>query len=172
MVKSLSPPAKLIIKKLEPNEFNKLLPILAQTYLASYQNYPQYAYKTEKRVRSYLRWLYRNNPSGFFIAQLKNKVAGWSACHVNWEDWLEGEVGEVHEIVVEPLHQRKGIAQRLMKEVLNYLASQGREKATLWLGEKNQPARELHLKLGFAQTNQVSHWIRMVFYLINPLPTS
>jgi ribosomal protein S18 acetylase RimI-like enzyme len=165
------PPAELVVKNLEPNEFNELFSTLIQIYLASYQSYSQYAYKTEKRVHSYLKWLYHHDPHGFFIAQFKNKVIGWAASHANWEDWMEGEVGEVHELVVEPTYQRKRVGQRLMKEVLNYFTSQGREKATLWVGEKNQPARNFYSKLGFVQTRQADHWIRMVYYITSPPPT-
>ncbi len=172
MIKNSSfSPVEPGVKNLEPNEFSKLLSSLVQIYLASYQSYPQYAYKTEKQVHSYLKWLYHHDPNGFFIAQIKEEVIGWAACHSNWEDWLEGKVGEVHEIVIKPAFQRKGVGHRLMEEVLSYLASRGREKATLWVGEKNQPAKEFYSKLGFVQTNQVNHWIRMVLYLTNFPPT-
>jgi len=133
---------------------------LIEVYLSGYKGLEQYSYHKRKDVKSYLRWLFRCDPNGFFVAKEEEKIVGFIACCRKWYDAQKGKTGEIHEFVVKRDYQGKGIGDALLKKALDYL-SQYQDKATLWVGEDNLKAIEFYQKRGFKRAGGIGRWIRM-----------
>jgi ribosomal protein S18 acetylase RimI-like enzyme len=66
---------------------------------------------------------------------------------------IEGDVLDIHRLVVRPDHFRKGIARSLIEHVER--AAQPASKAIVSTGARNTPARSLYLSMGFEETEEV-----------------
>ena len=152
-------------KNLNYQEFRKILPQLIEIYLSAYEKYPQYAYTNPRRVKSYLHWLYKGDPHGFFVAFHNRKPVGFISAHSSWEDWAEGMIGEIHELVVDKEFQGKSIGKELIERALLYLKEQGSEKVGLWVGVENKKAIQFYQSLGFIPHGKWGKWERMLLYL-------
>ena len=152
---------ELQISNLTRSEFQQLKPVLIEIYFSAYQGMPAYAYNRRRSVKSYLDWLYKGDPEGFFVARIGRETVGFVSCHANWEDYREGRVCEVHEFVVKKEYQGKGIGKALMNKVIDYALSMGHKKLTLWVGEGNEKAINLYLKMGFKPLYKAGIWLRM-----------
>lgn len=151
----------LQITNLERSEFLKLRSVLVDIYLSAYKDMPEYAYNKRKSVKSYMDWLFKGDPSGFFVAKLNDKVVGFISCHGNWEDYREGKVCEIHEFAVKEEYKGRGIGKALLQRAIDYAISLGRKKVTLWVGEGNERAINLYLKMGFKPLYKAGIWVRM-----------
>ncbi len=149
------------IENLSEEELRQKRSNLVDAYLSAYQDLPEYAYDTRKEVKSYLNWLYRGDPSGFFVAKIGDEIVGFLSCHSNWMDYREGKVCELHEFVVRKEFQGKGIGKALLEKVIEYARSKGRQKITLWVGEGNAPAIAFYKKRGFVYLYKSGIWVRM-----------
>ncbi len=57
---------------------------------------------------------------------------------------------ELKEVYVDPFFQHQGIGAFILEEFLKEAAQAGIRRATLWVLEKNEPARALYSRYGFA----------------------
>ena len=151
----------LKITNLNRSEFLELRSTLVDIYLSAYKDMPQYAYNKRKSVKSYLEWLFKGDPAGFFVAKLGDNVVGFISCHANWEDYREGKVCEVHEFAVKKDFQSKGIGKALLQKVIDYAISLSSRKLMLWVGEGNEKAINMYLKRGFKPLYKAGIWLRM-----------
>ncbi|MBC7327514.1 GNAT family N-acetyltransferase [bacterium] len=151
----------LQIKNLSKEEFQEKKSLLVDVYFSAYKSLPEYAYDRRKSVKNYLDWLYKGDPSGFFVAIANSELVGFIACHSNWEDYREGKVCEIHEFAVSQEWQGKGIGKALLEHALEYAQSKGLKKITLWVGEKNEKAIEMYKKAGFVPLYKAGIWLRM-----------
>lgn len=152
---------ELRIVTLSEHELNRLMPDLVQVYERAYAPLPEYGYHLPQRIEGYIRWLWRGDPKGFFVAFAGEEVAGFIGVHARW--WEDGELfGEVHEFVVDPKFQGRGVGAALFAHALSYLEQSGRTKIGLWVGEKNDHAIAFYLRRGFRKYSQYGKWIRMV----------
>ncbi len=149
------------IRSLEPREFRDLLPELIQVYLEAYAELGDYYYRSRREARWYLRWLYRGDREGFLVALAWPEVAGFVSVHRSWPDWREGLVAEIHEWVVRPSWQGKGVGMALFSRALELAREAGRRHAALWVGEGNRKARSIYLSHGFEELGQWGKWVRM-----------
>ena len=148
----------LIIRRVRQDELNKLVSV----YLSAYEGLEEYAYTSGSEVRSYLRWLYRGDPDGFFVAELDGKVVGFVAVHTNWWDKRIGRTAEIHELVVHKKYQRIGIGTKLMECAIEHAIESGCNFVSLWVGSKNTVAREWYRRLGFEEVGEGYYWVRMI----------
>ncbi len=149
--------------KIEKIKGEEELSILEKIYSEGYRGLEEYAYTHPEDIKAYMRWLYRRDPEGIFLAKEKDKVVGFVAGDANWfSKRAKKHVGAIHEIVVLPEYQGKGIGKRLMETVINYFKEKGLNTAELWVGDENFRAREFYKKLGFKEEGQFNYWIRMV----------
>jgi mycothiol synthase len=155
----------LTCRNIDYQEFRSLLPEITQVYLSAYEDYPQYSYHSPKKVKRYLKWLYKGDPKGFFVAFHKERVVGFLSAHASWEDFFEGEVGEIHELAVDKKFQGKGVGKMLIQKALAYLKESGQERVGLWVGEENKRAKKFYQKMGFVSERKWGKWERMLFYL-------
>lgn len=141
-------------------ELEEKLESLIELYQKAYQELPEYAYQHRERIRGYLLWLWRGDPAGFLVALDKERIAGFISIHSEWKEGQE-IIGEIHEFVVDPLYQGKGVGDLLFASALEYARVQGRGRVGLWVGEKNTKALMFYARRGFEKKGQWGKWIRM-----------
>ncbi len=152
----------MLVKVERISHLNKeLLEDLIKVYLDGYSTMPYYHYKKRKDVKWYIRWLYRRDSDGIFIATYNNKPIGFIACDANWDEFL----GAIHEIVVMRKFQRKGIGSKLLQTGLCYLKKKGIKLVELYVGEKNTGAIRFYKKFGFKEAGLYGIWLRMILEL-------
>lgn len=151
----------------DPALFEELLSSLIRIYELAYQGLPLYSYHGHANVRDYLRWLYDGDPGGFFIAFDRAQPVGFASLHSQWRVGRGELVGELHEVVVRPDHQGRGIGGELIARAARYAKEKGRDKVRLWVGEKNQRAAALYRRLGFTTLARHGVWGRMELTLTN-----
>ncbi|MBM7564174.1 GNAT family N-acetyltransferase [Paenibacillus sacheonensis] len=97
------------------------------------------------------------------IPGLHDTAASIRNCGETFFGWFESEqlagavsyktdsgVVDIHRLVVDPGHFRRGIGERLIRHVLRTLAD-GTDKFLVATGTANDPAKRLYLKLGFVR---------------------
>ncbi len=150
------------IKRLSIEDFNTQLKDIIEVYHNAYIEMPVYAYQKRHDIKGYLKWLYKVDPDGFFVAVLNNKIVGFIAVCQNWWDYVLNEyIGEVHELAVEKDYQNSGIGS-LLFETATDLLRQTHNTIGLWVGEKNQRAITFYKKRGFEVSRKVGKWLKMI----------
>ncbi len=149
---------EIVIKSI--NSLDSLAEQLERIYLEAYQEDYLYAYREPKRVRRYLKWLLKHADGGFFVAFDGEKPVGFIVVQPDCRFQGE-EIPEIHELVVAPAYQGKGIGKKLMEKALKYLEEKGYQKVALWVGEKNEDARRFYERLGFRLVTRQGSWLRM-----------
>ena len=153
-----------IEKNLSYHQFKELIPELISIYQRAYEGLPEYGDSNRWKIAAYLHWLWNGDPENFLVAFEGDKPIGFLGIHTNWISEKE-RVAEIHEIVVDPQFQGKGIGKKLIEEATQIALSRGRKKIELWVGEKNYKAQDFYLHNGFQKREQKGIWIRMVKYL-------
>lgn len=141
-------------------ELEEKLEPLIELYQKAYEELPEYAYQHRERIRGYLLWLWRGDPAGFLVALDREKMVGFISIHSRWEEGQE-IIGEIHEFVVDPLYQGKGVGDLLFASALEYARVQGRRRVGLWVGERNTKALMFYVRRGFEKKRQWGKWVRM-----------
>ncbi|MFO8033988.1 MAG: N-acetyltransferase [Candidatus Bipolaricaulota bacterium] len=134
---------------------------LGQIFMRAYQGLERYGERSRGEGISYLEGLYGDCPEGFLVADAPEGTVGLIVSDPSWQDRSRGEVLEIHELVVDPAWQGKGVAKALMSEAFAFGRARGREAAALWVGVGNKYAREWYQSLGFQEEGQRREWIRM-----------
>lgn len=134
---------------------------LLDVYQQAYRKLPEYGYQHPERIRGYIVWLWRGDPEGFLVAFSREKILGFISVHGAWQEERE-TIGEIHEFVVHPAYQGRGVGGMLFDAAIQYLMERGRKKIGLWVGEKNERALEFYLRRGFVRKGQWGKWIRMM----------
>ncbi len=148
----------LKIRKVTKDDMDAFIKV----YKSAYEGFEEYAYRKEKNIKQYFKWLMKRDEEGFFVAEIDGKIAGFVAADSTWYSFFDAEVGEIHEIVVLKEYKGKGIGKKLMEAAENYLKSKGYSIIELWVGEKNHVAKKFYEKLGYVAEEQYGIWIRMV----------
>jgi len=156
--------AMVKIETLSEQKFRQMIPELIRIYTSAYQDFPEYAYPNRREAKRYLKWLFKGDPQGLFVAEWGGKTVGFIAVHSKWYDWQEYLVGEIHELAVDEGYQGKRIGKALIQEAVAYLKSKGRKRITLWVGEGNERAIKVYEKLGFIKLYRWGIWMRMILY--------
>lgn len=135
---------------------------LAQLLMRAYQGLEEYGEESLDEAKRYLKWLRRTCKEGFLVAEVEGRAAGFIAACPDWKDWELGTVLEIHEIVVAPEWQGKGIGKSLLEHGYSLGRAHGRKLAALWVGMGNAKARLWYAKLGFREIGRWGEWVRMV----------
>jgi len=147
----------LAIRKAKKEDIGKFI----EVYKSAYKNMKKYAYRKDKNIKWYFKWLLKRDENGVFIAEINGEAVGVVACDSNWLGLYE-DVGEIHEIVVRDEYKGKGIGKKLMEKAEEYLKSKGHRIIELWVGEENHLAKKFYEKLGYKAKDKFGEWIRMV----------
>ena len=134
---------------------------LALLYMRAYRDLERYGEPSQEEAEAYLGWLYTGCPEGFLVAELTGRPVGFVAADPGWRSRNQGEVLELHELLVDPKFRGQGIARALMEEALRLGRARGRKWACLWVGEGNTVARRWYERLGFREVGRWGEWIRM-----------
>jgi mycothiol synthase len=97
---------------------------------------------------------------GYFFAvdSSTGKEVGTSRSRI---DYIGGEpVGYVGTVGVLPAYRGRGIAEALVRQTLQYLASVGMKSATLFVESQNTAARNLYTKMGWRPVYRTDHYWR------------
>ncbi len=149
---------KIEIKRITSLE--NLLESLKIIYLNAYEDNYLYAYRDPKRVKKYLKWLFKHFKDKFLVAFDKDKPIGFLVLDIDCH--FCGEiVPEIHEVVVAPEYQKRGVGHKLMDEAFKCLKALGYKKVALWVGEQNFRAKRFYEQLGFKETVKQDKWVRM-----------
>ena len=157
--------SKLVEVTIEKNlsycQFKELIPDLVSIYQRAYENLPEYRDDSYCKIAAYFSWLWKGDPEGFLVVFEGNKPVGLLGMHTNWREGKE-YLAEIHELVVDPQFQGRGVGKKLIEEAIQIALSRGRKKIELWVGEKNRKAQEFYLHNGFQEKEQRGIWIRMI----------
>lgn len=147
---------------LKAREFHARLKELARIYERAYETLGgKYAYHGKGRIYSYLLWLYRGDPECFLVAwNGRNEPIGFISAHRHWHDSQLGEVGNIHEMDVDPDYQGKGIGKKLFETMLERLKRE-HQRVMLWVGEENHRARRMYERFGFREVGRHGEWVKM-----------
>ncbi len=148
--------------RIRHEELRPILSRLVALYRRAYAGLEQYAYRTDREIAEYLRWLYKRDPEGFLVARLDGELVGFIATDARWVDYSGERIGEIHELAVDSRVQGRGIGKALCLAGLEVLRSRGHRKFGLWVGEGNTRAQALYEKFGFRKVGQWGIWVRMV----------
>ncbi len=160
----------LRISSISQKQFERLLSELVAVYDSAYQGGPQRTYRTRHPTDEYLRWLYKGDPRGFFVAWEGRHIVGFASMHGEWT--RDGKViAELHELAVRQEAQGRGVGTRLLERALAYARELGRSTVGLWVGEHNYRAARLYKRYGFRRVGTWNEWVRMEMS-VNALPVS
>jgi len=152
---------EVIIRNFSYKDLKKHERHLVRIYKKAYQGLEQYAYRHEIEIRGYIRWLYSGDPDMFLVACNKaGEAIGFVAGHRYWSDRQLGLVGNIHEFVVDPDFQGRGIGRALFEEILRRFSHE-HSTVILWVGEKNLRAIQFYQKRGFECQERRGKWIKM-----------
>ncbi|NOZ55623.1 MAG: GNAT family N-acetyltransferase [Calditrichaeota bacterium] len=146
----------------DETEFLKWRDRLAEIYQAAYQNLREYAYTDRDRILKYLDWLYYGDPRHFFVAWSEDgEPVGFISAHTGWHDEQLGQVGNVHEMVVDPAYRGRGVGRRLFETAVRAMEKEN-PRVILWVGEGNTRARAMYERHGFREIGRQGKWIKML----------
>ena len=88
------------------------------------------------------------------VAERDGEVLGYSYAGVEGTDYmsLRGPAGALYDIVVDPIHRRRGVGRMLLEASLAALASRGAPRVVLSTAEQNEAAQRLFARAGFRRT--------------------
>lgn len=81
--------------------------------------------------------------SFYFIEEQGGKVVGFLACHL-----IVDEI-EIMQVAVHPAQQKQGLAQQLLKQLVNFAHEKAADSIFLEVRESNQAAKKAYQKSGF-----------------------
>jgi ribosomal protein S18 acetylase RimI-like enzyme len=89
-----------------------------------------------------------------FVAEQGDIVVGYLYAGLEPQSWkeLRDAAGFIHDVVVSPEAQRRGIASALIDAACDWFRSRGAPRVVLWTAEKNEGAQRLFGHLGFRRT--------------------
>jgi GNAT superfamily N-acetyltransferase len=135
---------------------------LIEIYQRAYASMPAYAYTERSEIKHYIRWLRKRAGGGFLLARVESQVAGFIAVDDHWKTWCGENVGAVHELVVDPQYQGRGIGRQLLRKGIQFLQDRGVRRIELWVGEKNDKAHCFYRSEGFVDAGKWGKWVRML----------
>ena len=97
--------------------------------------------------------LVEDKNSIFFVAEEDGQIIGGCGLTHIWDE------GDIHNVMVAPAYRGRGIAVRMMANLLNEGTTQGIDAFTLEVRVSNEAAIRIYEKLGF-----VSEGVRPKFY--------
>jgi len=108
---------------------------------------------TLRRQRSEMwrRWIegMSSLADGVLVAQVSEDVRGFCAYGPSRDDAVDGTVGEIDSIYVDPDHWGRGAGRALLRKATELLAVAGFREATLWVLDTNDRARHFYDAAGW-----------------------
>jgi ribosomal protein S18 acetylase RimI-like enzyme len=88
------------------------------------------------------------------VAERGGELAGYAFGGMEGNDYmaLRGPAGVLHDLVVDPVHRRRGVGTALMDASLEALAKLGAPRVVLFTADRNEGAQAMFAKCGFRRT--------------------
>ena len=125
-----------MIRRFEPKDIPEVLKIERASFKDPYE-------------MSTFLYLWKVEPEGFLVAEVKGKVIGYVMAYSRDEE------GEIVSISVMPEFRRKGIGRKLMEEAIEYLKGKGVTKVGLEVRKGNEEAIDFYERLGFEKAYSI-----------------
>jgi ribosomal protein S18 acetylase RimI-like enzyme len=90
-----------------------------------------------------------------FVSEINNQLVGFSNVAKSRDKDLSPNYGEIRAIYILKNYWSKGIGKLLLEKSLNYLASNGFDRSSLWVLQTNGKAIEFYEKYGFQRDGEV-----------------
>lgn len=116
----------------------------------------QQLFTTSWKKEDFLYEIYENTFSFNFVLEVENIIIGYVGV------WIMYEQSQITTIGIDKDYQRKGYAEVLMKEIIQFACEEGSEVMSLEVRVSNQPAISLYEKCGF-----VNQAVRKNYYQDN-----
>jgi ribosomal-protein-alanine N-acetyltransferase len=98
--------------------------------------------------------LHHNPMAENWVLEREGRLLGYASA------WFRGDELKLNNLVVDPSHRRRGLADWLLPAVLNEGRKRGCARATLEVRPSNLPARRLYEKHGFVLAGRVANYYR------------
>jgi ribosomal protein S18 acetylase RimI-like enzyme len=110
--------------------------------------------RTERGYGSFLASQLEQRDGAVLVAEEDGTVIGYAYAGVEASDYmsLRGPAGVLHDVVVDPEHQRRGVGRMLLDAALAFLRSRGAPRVVLSTAARNAQAQRLFASAGFRQT--------------------
>ncbi len=110
--------------------------------------------RTERGYGSFLASQLEQRDGAVLVAEEDGTVIGYAYAGVEASDYmsLRGPAGVLHDVVVDPEHQRRGVGRMLLDAALAFLRSRGAPRVVLSTAARNAQAQRLFESAGFRQT--------------------
>ena len=118
---------------------------LVEQYRAFYQQKPN------ENTRSYLANRIANNESVVFVAQVDNKLVGFTQCYPTFSTVSLSTVWLLNDLFVDPNYRGQKIADELMQVAEKAAKEAGASRIWLRTAHTNLPAQALYEGRGWAQ---------------------
>ncbi|MFT3752066.1 MAG: GNAT family N-acetyltransferase [Paludibacter sp.] len=105
-----------------------------------------------------------NHPSSFVLFEIYDGVpVGLATCFINFSTFMVKSYLNIHDFFVHPDYRRKGLANRLMQELISIANERKYCKITLEVREDNRVAQSLYKSLGFEECQpNMLFWTRKI----------
>jgi mycothiol synthase len=103
-----------------------------------------------------------SDPKGYFFALDASTDTEVGTCRVRIDLMGGRPVGYIGTVGVLPEYRGRGIATALIQHALHYLSGLGIDTATLFVEERNSPARTLYARLGWRDVYRTDHYWRSI----------
>src|ERR671918_2280842 len=102
----------------------------------------------------FLRTQLGEDDAAVFVAEQDGAVVGYVFAALEPMSWkeLREACGFIHDIAVDEVGRRSGVATGLMEAAIEWLRSRGAPRVVLGTAERNPAAQRLFEKLGFRRT--------------------
>ena len=105
------------------------------------------------RIFLFMSKLFKKEPLKLLVAEVDSRVVGTTMITG------QGEVGYISTVMVHPAYRRKRIAEKLMKNAINYIRKNKMKRAVLHVVSTNEPAKNMYTKLGFKEFEKIANII-------------
>jgi ribosomal-protein-alanine N-acetyltransferase len=92
-------------------------------------------------------------PGAYIVASSKEVIIGYAVGIIRYE-----KLGHVVSVAVNKSIRRKGVGERLMKEIIERLCSNGAKRIRIEVRESNLPAIKLYTKLDFMEEGKIKKY--------------
>lgn len=129
--------------------------LLAETHLSfDRQRFELAAAASEEGYTAFLRLQMKEEVVAIFVAERDGVVVGYVYAELEPLSWkeLREAAGFIHDLAVDPQHQRGGAGAALMEQAAEWLRERGAPRIILCTAEQNVTAQRLFSRLGFRRT--------------------
>jgi len=110
--------------------------------------------RVEEGYAAYLGEELKNKRAVVVVAALAGSIVGYAYGRIEPRDWnmLRERCGVLHDVYVDESARRRGVAERLVEEMVRRLGSLGAPRVILMTAVQNLAAQQLFGRLGFRTT--------------------